>query len=151
MIRRSLIAALLLASSAATAHHGFTGRYDTDRPIWLSGTVTAISASPPHPTVTIRVDGDAPAMPAVLPVEFTGPIAVRPEDTGRTLQIEFPPVGTFYGLGQQVKIGDRVAIMALRNCRPPHQIRSQWIRLADGAVIERQGRLSYMARGCEGS
>jgi hypothetical protein len=150
MIRHALAASLVLAATAAAAHHGFTGRYDTDRPIWLTGTVAALSASPPHPTASIRVDEAPGPPPAVLPAEFTGTLAARPEDGGRTLQIEFPPVGAFYALGQRLRPGDRVAVMALRNCRPPHQLRSQWIRLPDGAVVQREGRLSYMGRGCDG-
>jgi hypothetical protein len=145
MMRSLISAALALAATAAPAapaHHGFTGRHDTDRPIWLTGVVTALSASPPHPSIALRVDAEAAAPPGTRPVEFTGALAVRPEDRGQTVQIEFPPVAAFHALGQSVRVGDRVQIMALRNCRPPNQLRSQWIRLADGAVVQREGRLA---------
>jgi hypothetical protein len=148
-MRLQIAAALLLTASAAAAHHGFTGRYDTDRPLLLTGEVIATSTSPPHPTVTLRVDTEAAAPPREpLPAEFTGPATFAHEHAGQTRQVEFPPVGTFFDLGKALKAGDRVQILALRNCNAPHQLRSQWIRNASGAVIQREGRLSYMQRGC---
>lgn len=146
-----LILASIAIGAPAAAHHGFTGRYDTDRPIWLVGTVTATSFSPPHPIVTVSVDA-RPALPRLerAPAELTGPVTIRAEDSGQTRTVEFPPVQTFFSLGERIKVGDRVEIVALKNCRPPHQLRSQWLRLADGTVTARDGRLAYMARGCDG-
>lgn len=141
--------ATFLLSRMAGAHHGFTGRYDTGAPIILSGVVRRASFSPPHPTVTITVDASPPALDGVrLPGEFTGRPAFAQQQAGQLVEVEFPPVQTFYRLGDRLRTGDRVTILALRNCLPPHQIRSQWVRLADGSVVEREGRLSYMVDGC---
>jgi hypothetical protein len=151
MNRRTLITALAAAAlpAPALAHHGFTGRYDTARPLWLAGPVTRADFAPPHPVIALRIEDASPPNPALpLPVEFAGPLSVRAEDVGQVREVEFPPVRAFFDLGARLRIGDRVAIMALVNCRPPHQLRSQWIRLADGGIIERTGRLSYMAAGC---
>jgi hypothetical protein len=150
LTRRSLLAVSAIVMPLPTvAHHGFTGRYDTDAPIWILGAVTAAAFSPPHPVLNVRVDIDA-AAPQNLPVisSVTGAVAVRAADHGQVLAVELPPVGTFFGLSSQVRVGDRVAMIALRNCAPPHQLRSQWIRLANGSVIERAERMSYMVRGC---
>ncbi|MGL4635847.1 MAG: hypothetical protein ACRCWF_07700 [Beijerinckiaceae bacterium] len=134
-------------ATAVLGHHGFTGRYDTDKPVWLTGTVTAASFSPPHAVLAVQI---SPTLPPsmVMPSEITGPLIAPLEDSGQIRQIEFPPVGDFFQLSDKVRIGDRVEVIALRNCRPPHQLRSQWIRIADGSVTQRVGRLSYMARGC---
>ena len=146
----SLVAALAVGAPAA-AHHGFTGRYDTDRPIWLAGTVSAASFGPPHPVVTVTADARAtvPQLDSV-PKELSGAVVARADDGGQSRTIEFPPVQTFFALADRIEVGDRVEIIALRNCRPPHQLRSQWVRLVDGTVITRDGRLASMARGCDG-
>jgi hypothetical protein len=137
------------AGGAALAHHGFTGRYDAGRPLWLSGQVTAVSAAPPHATITLRVDA-APSDPLTtgLPVEMLAPPRVRAEDSGQSRTVEFAPVSQFFAIGGKVKPGDRVEIIALRNCQPPHQLRSQWLRLSTGEIVERTGRLSYMVPSC---
>jgi hypothetical protein len=147
--RRVLAAALLLGPASAKAHHGFGGRYDTSRPIWLAGRVVRASFSPPHPVLAVAVANEGVrALPNPLPAELSGTPAPRAELNGQTVEIEFPPVQTFYALGQRVAVGAEVEIIALRNCAAPHQLRSQWIRLADGAVILRDGRLAYMVNGC---
>jgi hypothetical protein len=151
MLARFLALALLAVPGLALAHHGFTGRYDTDQPIWLVGRVTAVNAAPPHPVITLVPEPSATAPPvgADRPKELTGEIAFAGEFVGRPVQVEFPPVQSFFALGDAVKPGDTVRIIALRNCRPPHQLRSQWVMLPDRRVIQREGRLSYMARGCQ--
>jgi hypothetical protein len=147
--RRIILYAGLLAPVPGWAHHGFTGRYDTGRPIWLKGRVERAAFAPPHPVLTIMVENAGlPSLPSPLPSELAGTPAVRPDDVGRALAIEFPPVQSFYRLADRVTVGAMVELIALRNCAPPHQLRSQWIRLADGAVVSRDGRLSYMVNGC---
>jgi hypothetical protein len=150
--RRAVLLALAAGAFGAGpsfAHHGFTGRYDRSRPIALTGIVTRASFAPPHPTITLRVEAaEPPELDAAARAEFAGPVAARPEDVGRTLEVEFPPVRAFFDLGGQVRAGDRVAIVALRNCAPPHQLRSQWIRLASGSVVHRAGRMSVQVDGC---
>jgi hypothetical protein len=149
--RRSLMfSALILPSATALAHHGFTGRYDTDKPLFLVGSVVSVAASPPHPVVTLRVASSALQHPtgADRPSELTGDFAPGAQLAGQTMQVEFPPVQTFFALRNRLKPGDTVEIIALRNCRPPNQLRSQWIRLPGREIIQREGRLSYMARGC---
>jgi Family of unknown function (DUF6152) len=147
-------ALLLWAATASFAHHGFTGRYDTDRPIFIVGTVDAVSSAPPHATITLVVAPSAIAPPtgADRPGEITADmIAADPSVVGRRVTVEFPPIAAFFALGDTVKPGDVVEIVALRNCRAPHQLRSQWIRTPGREIVRREGRLSYMARGCGGS
>jgi hypothetical protein len=154
-MRRSIVAVVIglgVLGARTQAHHGFTGRYDTDRPYFLVGSVTAISTAPPHPTITFTVQPSAIAPPggSELPSELTGDLlALDPQFLGRTVSVEFPPVASFYDLGGKVKVGDVIEVIALRNCRAPHQLRSQWVRVPQGReIVKRDGRLSYMARGC---
>jgi hypothetical protein len=152
LLSAAVVPAAVLPASPSRAHHGFTGRYDTDKPLFLVGTVMSLAASPPHPVVTLRVEPSAIAPPSGSdrPTELTGDFPQGIPLAGQTVQIEFPPVQTFFALRDRLKPGDPVEIVALRNCRPPNQLRSQWIRLPGREIIQREGRLSYMARGCEG-
>jgi hypothetical protein len=113
----------LLASSAALAHHGFQGRYDAANPVRVMGTVERAAFEHPHARVTVRTDESL-------------------------VEIEFPPITRFNALNGRLAVGDRVEIEALRNCEPPHQLRAQRVRLADGAVVAVQGRVQAETRGC---
>jgi hypothetical protein len=148
--RLLLLSAAVLPVGPTSAHHGFTGRYDTDKPLFMVGSVVSVAASPPHPVVTLRVSPSAIAPPsgADRPAELTGDFGPGAPLAGQTVQVEFPPVQTFFALRDRLKPGDTVEIVALRNCRPPNQLRSQWIRLPGREIIQREGRLAYMARGC---
>jgi hypothetical protein len=150
--------ALLIGGSAAcglsaaipsAAHHGFGGRYDVSRPIWLQGVVHAASFRPPHPTIMLEADRDI-RRPDALPdgAEFLNRLVTRDEDRGQRLEIEFPPVGLFFNLADRVRTGQTIAVVALRNCAAPHQLRGQWIRLADGSVVVRQGRMQSEVDAC---
>lgn len=141
---------LVLSGGAVVAHHGVTGRYDSSRPIVLTGTVTRATFTPPHPTLSVRVEAaEPPARETVgRPDEFTGPFVARPEDAGQVREIEFSPVRLFYDLGDRVRVGDRVVVLALRNCLPPHQLRSSWIQLSDRQVVSYTGGLHRTVDGC---
>jgi hypothetical protein len=138
------------APAAALAHHGFGGRYDTRRPIWLQGEVQRVRIGMPHPELALRLPA-APALPAEPgpeAAEFMPRLVLRPEDRGAVRELEFPPVARFLELGPAIAVGDTVAVIALRNCLPPHQLRGQWIRLASGRVVVRQGRMQSEVDGC---
>lgn len=147
--KQAAVAALLsLAALTAGAHHGFTGRYDASQPLWLAGEVTRVYFGQPHPEVTIRVP-QALAAPGAAPTGDAGPAPrVRPDTLGRELKIEFPPLRPFFDLGSRVRPGDRVSVIALRNCEPPHQLRGQWIQPALGEPVERRGRVQYQVERC---
>ncbi|MFQ6550521.1 hypothetical protein AADZ90_021470 [Aestuariibius sp. 2305UL40-4] len=139
----------LFAPRSALAHHGFTGRYDDARPIYVEGIVRSASFRRPHPLIEMQVDYDL-STPAGLRQgqEFADVVEVREEDRGRIIDVEFPPVGLFFGLEGRIAAGDRIATIVFRNCRPPHQLRGQWIRLPDGEAVVRRGRMQTEEAGC---
>lgn len=140
---------LLVAPYPTFAHHGFTGRYDDARPIYVEGIVRSASFRRPHPIIEMLVDTEL-RTPSELPEgeEFTDLLEVREADRGRVIDVEYPPVGLFFNLEGRVNPGDRVATIVFQNCRPPHQLRGQWIRLADGEAIVRRGRMQTEDAGC---
>ena len=150
--RRTILA--LGAAALATpafAHHGFTGTYDSARPIYVAGEVIEATFRRPHPMIELRVDAELQP-PTDLPdgAEFADIVEVRAEDLGRVVEVEYPPVGLFFGLEGRIAPGDRIATIVYRNCRPPHQLRGQWLRLADGETLIRRGRMQAEDAGCSG-
>jgi hypothetical protein len=132
------------ATSAAFAHHGFTGRYDRTRPVWIEGVVTQARFALPHARLVVRTDVETPPSNAPRVQGQNAPTVAASGDS----VIEFPPVERFFALEDRVRIGDRVRIIALRNCTPPHQLRGQWIALPNGEIVIKQGRVQREVDGC---
>lgn len=144
------LGAVLLAG-AAVAHHGFTGAYDTSRPLYLEGRVTAVTLVQPHAEMTIEVPADI-ALPQDFPqIDVLGiadvPAKIRPMSAG-TYRVQMAGTNFVRDLSGRIKPGDRVGLVALRNCRPPNEVRSRWIRTADGAVLVRGGATQAEVNGC---
>lgn len=150
----SMVCVGAMSAGAAWAHHGFGGRYDVAQPIWIEGEVTEAYFGQPHAELTIRVPADL-ALPTSAPdLGTTGSflnanaLVVLPELQNATVVVELPPTEQYYGLGDRLSPGDRIAIVAVRNCEPPHQLNGQWLRLADGEIVGRSGAMSYMVEAC---
>ncbi|MGL4576724.1 MAG: DUF6152 family protein [Burkholderiaceae bacterium] len=143
------LAALLTIPGFARAHHGFGGRYDTSKPIYLSGAVVSSRWGMPHPVLQLRVASvDAPPRDLPQSEEFANRLVVRREDANQTRTVEFPPVRVFLELEDQIKAGQSLSIIALRNCDAPHQLRGQWMMLPGGRVVVRTGRVQTEVAGC---
>ena len=142
-------AGVLAAPRAVFAHHGFSGRYDDAKPIYVEGEVISASFRRPHPIIEMRVAPELQA-PKALPAgeEFLRAVQVRPEDRGRVVDVEYPPVRIFFDLGGRIGPGDRIATIVYQNCRPPHQLRGQWIRLSNGETVVRRGTTQTEEAGC---
>jgi hypothetical protein len=139
----------LALTGIVSAHHGVTGRYDASAPIILDGTVTAAKFAPPHPVFTVRVEAkELPVMELGRQEEYFGPLRTRAEDVGVERDVELSPVPLFYDLADRLRVGDRVTIVALRNCLSPHQLRSTWVQLSDGEVVSYTGDWARGVDGC---
>ncbi|XWN30478.1 MAG: hypothetical protein ROR55_23840 [Devosia sp.] len=153
LTRRRLLASLaattpgIVVFSPAHAHHGFGGRYDRSAPVWLEGEVASVYFGQPHAELFIIVSESAkPDPPPEAIDEFADGLTLWPG--GGTVEVEFPPVRQFFALDGAIRSGDRVAIVALRNCQPPGQLRGQAIRLPDGEWVVRRGRMQTEVDGC---
>lgn len=150
MFTSGLIGAVVF-SRPGFAHHGFTGAYDSARPIYVAGEVIEATFRRPHPVIEMRVDAELrPPNDILEDSEFADILEVRPEDLGRIIDVEYPPIRLFFDLEGRIAVGDRVETIVYQNCRPPHQLRGQWLRLADGEVIVRHGRMQTEDAGCSG-
>jgi len=130
------------------AHHGFGGEYNRSQPIYLSGVVKSVYFGYPHATLTLNTV--AAKQSVDLPEnaqEFKQGLTFWKE-TSQTIKVEFPPVGKFFALENRVNIGDNIAIIALKNCEPPHQLRGQWILLSSNESIVRSGVMQNEVDHC---
>jgi hypothetical protein len=132
------------------AHHGFTGEYDASRPIYIEGTVRQVTVAQPHVEMTIEV-AEAPTVRGELPdiaalgIEGVMDLISPAEPGTYDLQI----AGLQEELEGNIAAGDTIALVALRNCLPPNQYRSRWIRIASGKVVSLAGRTQTEVDGCD--
>lgn len=142
-------ATALLSVSAAIAHHGRNGAYDVSRPIALEGVITEASFAPPHPVITIRVDARPRAAAASGVPGYEGAPAInRATDAGAVRVIEFSPLPQFTALRDSVAVGQRIQVMAFRNCIGDNDLRGHWVRTAGGVVAQRDNRPTSAVNGC---
>lgn len=148
---KTITASVILAgiSAAAFAHHGFTGEYDTTRPLWLQGTVKTAVFQYPHAIVELAVESNELRREKPGSADFLTTIPlIDTTYTGKTVKLEFPPIQRFNSLDGKVKAGEKVSLIVYRNCESPHQLRVQWIRLGDGTEVVRSGRVQTEVQGC---
>jgi hypothetical protein len=117
----SLFASMVLVVfpvSAAQAHHGFAD-FDTDRPYYISGTVSKVRWGEPHSYFNLTLDSTLPAdtpelaLPQQLQApEDSGPINEAPSYNGSHKELEVviaPPSYTGrWGLDRPLVDGERV-------------------------------------------
>lgn len=148
--KMSLICMTVFGMTAnVSAHHGFSGKYDNTRPLWLQGTIQTVVFQYPHAIVSLAVPPDETTgdRPASAPFLSSDPVS-DPQYNGRTVRLEFPPISRFNSLENEIKSGDKVSVIVFRNCEQPHQLRVQWIRLTDGREVARSGRVQTEVEGC---
>ncbi len=147
----ALAAGLLTLAFAvpAVAHHGFTGQYDASKPTYIQGTVQAVTVAYPHAEMTIQVV-DAATVPRELP-EIAN---LRIQNVMEKMAVAEPGTYALQISGLQdelqgnIAAGDKIALVALRNCLPPNQYRSRWIRLASGKIASFAGAAQTEVNGC---
>jgi len=155
-------AARLLAAAFATAVSGYgasaqaPSRFDDARPIYIEGIIAEAAWSPLRSQLVLRVGAASAAPPGDLPEidDMSLPVALGDsparELLGGTVRIDVPGIPRFRSLPGRIALGDRVAVIAHRNCSPPHQLRAHWVRLASGAVVKPEDRPRDIVNGCRG-
>lgn len=140
-----LFAAAMIMALPVLAHHGFTGRYDTKAPVYVQGEVTSAVWGYPHAVLEIAVKADR-AVPEDLATEFGAGLTSLKKAEAAT--IELPPVSLFNDLEDRIAVGDSIALVVLRNCDPPNQLRAQWVAPAKGQPVLRNRPLQGEVTGC---
>lgn len=139
-----------LCTVPASAHHGYTGEYDANRPIYIEGTVRKVDVAYPHVEMTIQVT-QRTQVPATLPK--IADVAIP--DVMKIMTMAAPGTYALQVAGLQTELqgriaaGDRIALVALQNCLPPNQYRTRWVRIASGDVVSLAGNTQTEVAGCK--
>lgn len=154
MANARTVAGIAMTALIALAPPTAASRYDLARPIWLEGRIVGASIGRALVELTIRTPDDL-TLPRDLP--DLGPAAtfldarslsVRSGTRGRAVTVTLPPTRTFHGIDGSVAPGERVTIVALRDCAPPHRLKVQWLRLGGGQVVAHGAATPFMIRSC---
>ncbi len=139
-----------LSTLPASAHHGYTGEYDAQRPVFIEGRVQQVNIAYPHVEMTIRVS-ERNQVPVTLPK--IADLAIT--DVMKIMTVAAPGAYALQVAGLQtelqgrIAVGDRIALVALQNCLPPNQYRTRWIRIASGDVVSLAGNTQTEVAGCK--
>lgn len=149
---------LALATPVALAHHGFTGVYDFDRPLYTEGRVLAARYAYPHAQVELDLAGTKGAMDlaGLEPIERAEGREtlkrVRPLDRPGRVAILLDPILTralIDNAAQQPRVGDRVRAIVYERVSDDAQrgeLRVMLLTLRDGTAIV-TGRRSFHQEG----
>ncbi len=139
-----------LGTAPVSAHHGYTGEYDAQRPVYIEGTVQQVNIAYPHVEMTIQV-AQRNRVPTTLPkiadiaIADVMKIMTAAEPGTYALQV----AGLQTELQGRISPGDKIALVALQNCLPPNQFRTRYIRLASGDVVSLAGNTQTEVAGCK--
>lgn len=151
------ILAIMGWTNHTKAHHGFQGRYDSSRPIYLQGTVREVRWQAPHSVLvvqlprsinipsTIRQAGELNRLGRNAAQRLT----ISQNLLGTTQRVEFPPVGSMtQPLRDRLRVGDQIRLVVYRNCERPNQLRVQFAQLSNGVTVVRPGTVQTEVNGC---
>jgi hypothetical protein len=161
MLRRGALVGLalstLLTVPLAQAHHGW-GAYNTDRPLYLEGTVAQIQWRNPHPEIVLDVGSPGPAMdqtkvPVPAELERLGFREVlakaQPAAPGR-YTMDLAPIGRLqdWGMSSPPQQGERLIAVAFPSCSEAGTVRPTVVVLPNGAPVRQQS--VRLPKGCSG-
>ena len=123
MQRRVFLAAPLVISLPALAHHGWSS-FDQSSPLYLEGTAAKVAWANPHVELALEVTVDTLKLPADLPTRnlpaqsapVDGPALLKaarlPTRKDRRWAIELAPLPRMQAWGvPEIKVGDALAML----------------------------------------
>jgi hypothetical protein len=158
------VAVLLTALAPATfgeAHHGFNGRYDRSKPLYIEGQITQATYIQPHGLITIE-----PAPPGPPPADLlrlnerqysdlggrdvvTRAQPIQATGGGVLVLLLTPPMtSTVASFPAPPSRGQNVGAIVYRECSTG-ELRVQLLRLSPTETLVRQGVLQREVDGCE--
>lgn len=144
-------------TSSTNAHHGFQGKYDSSRLIYLQGTVREVRWQAPHSVLVVQLPRSVNIPNTVrqagelnqLGRNAAQRLTVSQNLLGTTQQVEFPPVSSMtQPLRNRLRPGDQIRLLVYRNCERPNQLRVQFAQLQNGVTVVRPGTVQTDVNGC---
>src|SRR5688572_28874916 len=157
------VAALLTALAPVTyaeAHHGFNGRYDRSKPLYIAGQITQATYIQPHGLITIE-----PAPPGPPPADLLGlsdrqyaalggrDVVTRAQPIQGTgggvlvLLLTPPMTSEVAGRSAPPARGQSVGAIVYKECSTG-ELRVQLLRVSATDTLVRQGVLQREVNGC---
>lgn len=154
----AIVVTLMMSwTSRAIAHHGFQGRYDSSRLLYLQGIIQEVRWQAPHSTLVVQLPRSVTIPDTIrkarelnqLGRDATNRLTVSQNMLGTTQRVEFPPVGSMTRpLRDRLKPGDQIRLLVYRNCERPNQLRVQFAQLQDGLSVVRPGAVQTEVNSC---
>jgi hypothetical protein len=158
------VAALLTALAPVTyaeAHHGFNGRYDRSKPLYIAGQITQATYIQPHGLITIEPSPPSPPPADLLALSDRQYAALGGRDVvtraqpiqgtggGVLVLLLTPPMtGEVAGRAAPPARGQSVGAIVFKECSTG-ELRVQLLRVSATDTLVRQGVLQREVDGCE--
>jgi hypothetical protein len=158
-----MAALLTLIAPAATAegHHGFTGRYDRSKPLYIEGQITQATYILPHGLITVEPSPPSPPPGDLLQLStvqysllggrevVTKAQPIQATGGGVLVLLLTPPMTTEVGgRAAPPARGQRVGAIVYRECSTG-ELRVQLLRMSPTDTVVRQGVLQREVDGCD--
>lgn len=162
-VATAVVALTALAGAAlpAEAHHGFSGRYDRSKPLYIEGQITQATYTQPHGLITIE-----PSAPTAPPADLlqlnasdyarlggrdvvTRAQPIQATGGGVLVLLLTPPMTTEVAFRPaQPARGQSVGAIVYRECSTG-ELRVQLLRVSATDTLVRQGVLQREVDGCD--
>jgi hypothetical protein len=152
---------LVVPAPFAQAHHGFGGRYDRSRPLYIEGQITQATYIQPHGLITIEPSPPAPPPADLLRLNerqysdlggrevVTKAQPIQATGGGVLVLLLTPPMtSTVAGFPAPPARGQNVGAIVFKECSTG-ELRVQLLRLSPTQILVRQGVLQREVDGCE--
>lgn len=159
----AVVALLTLQAPAvmAEAHHGFSGRYDRSKPLYIEGQITQATYTLPHGLITIEPASPTPPPSDLLQLTTTQYARLGGRDVvtrsqpiqatggGVLVLLLTPPMTTTVGARPAPPArGQSVGAIVYRECSTG-ELRVQLLRVSATDTIVREGVLQREVDGCD--
>jgi hypothetical protein len=145
----------IVSPPLAQAHHGW-GAYDTDRPVYLEGSVVEVRWQNPHPQLILEVTSAAPKpdsgkIPIPVELDQLGFRQVLADAQAAALgryTLDLAPIGRLqnWGMSSPPKRGERIVAIAFPSCSDIGTVRPVLVVLANGRPVRQQS--VPLPKGC---
>jgi hypothetical protein len=147
----------ILSPPLAQAHHGW-GAYNTDRPVYLEGSVAEVRWQNPHPQLIVEVTspapkpdaGKIPASAELVQLGFRQVLVHAQAAAPGRYTMDLAPIGRLqnWGMSSPPKRGERIIAIAFPSCSDIGTVRPVLVVLANGTPVRQQS--VPLPKGCSG-
>jgi hypothetical protein len=157
----AVLLTVLGPASFADAHHGFNGRYDRSKPLYIEGQITQATYIQPHGLITVEPSPPSPPPADLLRLNdrqysdlggrdvVTRAQPIQATGGGVLVLLLTPPMtSTVAGRPAPPARGQSVGAIVFKECSTG-ELRVQLLRLSPTETLVRQGVLQREVDGCD--